>query len=78
MYDKEVEEFCQAKKLELENVKSEELGIKALPPLPCYTQKTQLRKRKKRKRVEETADVQSYASNHNLFSYYGMEQVLGS
>ncbi|CAL9228171.1 unnamed protein product [Arabidopsis halleri] len=76
MYDKEVEEFCQAKKLELENVKSEELGIKALPPLPCYTQKTQLRKRKKRKRVEETADVQSYASNHNLFSYYDCRKSL--
>lgn len=77
-YDKEVKESCQAKQLELENHKSEEIGIKALPPLPCLTQKTRLRKRKKRKLVEGTSDVPSYASNHNLFSYYGMEQVWGS
>ncbi|KAL9289459.1 hypothetical protein AtNW77_Chr4g0317061 [Arabidopsis thaliana] len=75
-YDKEVEEYYQAKKLELENVKSEELGVKALPPLPCYTQKTRLMKRKTRKRVEETADVTSYASNHNLFSYYDCRKSL--
>ncbi|XP_010446660.1 PREDICTED: uncharacterized protein LOC104729424 [Camelina sativa] len=69
-YDKELEESFQAKKLELGNHKSEEIGIKALPSLPCYTQKTRLRKRKKRKLVEETSDVPSYASNHNIFSYY--------
>ncbi|VVB09914.1 unnamed protein product [Arabis nemorensis] len=70
IYDKELEESCQAKQLELENVKSEELGVKAVPPLPCHSQKTQLKKRKKRKRVEGTSDVASYTLNHNLFSYY--------
>lgn len=69
MYDKEVKETCQAKQMELENLKSEEVGVKALPSLPCYTQKTQLKKRHKRKRVEEVVDAPSNASNHNLFSY---------
>ncbi|KAL1190445.1 hypothetical protein V5N11_016823 [Cardamine amara subsp. amara] len=68
-YDKEIEESCQAKKLELEKLKSEEVGVKALSPLPCFTHKNQLKKRKRRKRVEETSDVPSFALNHNLFSY---------
>ncbi|KAL1193323.1 hypothetical protein V5N11_012562 [Cardamine amara subsp. amara] len=68
-YDKEIEESCQAKKLELENLKSEEVGVKILSPLPCYTQKNRLKKRKKRKRVEETSDVPSFAFNYSLFSY---------
>ncbi|CDY44039.1 hypothetical protein BRARA_H01721 [Brassica rapa] len=67
IYDKEVKESSQAKQLELENLKSEEVGVKALPPLPCHTQKTQLKKRHKRKRVEEAPDA---PSNHNLFSYH--------
>ncbi|EOA16553.1 hypothetical protein CARUB_v10004713mg [Capsella rubella] len=75
-YDKELEESFQAKQLELENHKSEETGIKALPSLPCYTQKTRPRKRKKRKLVEDTLDVPSYASNHNLFSYYDSRKSL--
>uniref|UniRef100_A0A1J3CFI0 Uncharacterized protein n=1 Tax=Noccaea caerulescens TaxID=107243 RepID=A0A1J3CFI0_NOCCA len=69
MYDKEVEESRQAKKVELETLKSEELGVKAQPPLPCYSQKKRVRERRKRKRVEKTSDVASYALNHNLFSY---------
>ncbi|ESQ53342.1 hypothetical protein EUTSA_v10025086mg [Eutrema salsugineum] len=69
MYDKELQESCQAKQLELENLESEEVGIKALSPLPCHTQKTRLKKRKTRKRVEDASDIQSYALNHNLFSY---------
>ncbi|KAL1220061.1 hypothetical protein V5N11_031792 [Cardamine amara subsp. amara] len=68
-YDKEIEESCQARKLELENLKSEEVGVKVLSPLPCYTQKNRLKKRKKRKRVEEISDVPSFAFNHSLFSY---------
>lgn len=76
MYDKEVKETSQAKQLELENLKSEEVvGVKALPRLPCHTQKTQLKKRHKRKRVEEASDAPSNALNHNLFSYHGMVQV---
>ncbi|XP_010432061.1 PREDICTED: uncharacterized protein LOC104716382 [Camelina sativa] len=75
-YDKELAESFQAKKLELENHKSEEIGIKVLPSLPCYTQKTRLRKRKKRKLVEETSDVPAYASNHSLFSYYDCRKSL--
>lgn len=74
IYDKEVKESSQAKQLELENLKSEEVGVKALPPLPCHTQKTQLKKRHKRKRVEEAPDA---PSNHNLFSYHGMVEVFG-
>lgn len=71
MYDKEVKETSQAKQLELENLKSEEVvGVKALPRLPCHTQKTQLKKRHKRKRVEEASDAPSNALNHNLFSYH--------
>lgn len=75
MYDKEVEESRQAKKVELETLKSEQLGVKAQPPLPCYSQKNRVRERRKRKRVEKTSDVTSYALNHNLFSYQGMKQV---
>ncbi|CAH2076234.1 unnamed protein product [Thlaspi arvense] len=69
MYDKELQETCQAKQLELESLKPEELGVKASSPLPCHTQKTPLKKRQKRIRIEEASDLPSYASNHNIFSY---------
>ncbi|KAF8070829.1 hypothetical protein N665_1130s0006 [Sinapis alba] len=69
-YDKELQESCQTKQLELENLRSEELGVKALSLLPCHTQRTQLKKRRKRKRVEEAS---SYALNHNLFCSYHHE-----
>ncbi|CAN8328323.1 unnamed protein product [Cochlearia groenlandica] len=77
MYDKELKESCQAKQLELENLKSEELGTKALPSPPCHLQKTRVNKRKKRKRVEETSDVAAYTQNHNLFSYYECRKSYG-
>ncbi|CAN6984362.1 unnamed protein product [Brassica rapa subsp. trilocularis] len=74
-YDRELQESCQAKQIELENLKSEEFGSL----LQCRTERTRLKKRRKRKRVEEeeASDVSSYALNHNLFSYYENRKSFG-
>lgn len=69
-YDRELEECSQRKKLELDMSKVEHVGAKSLP-FSGRSQKKKLMKRKKRKRVEETVDIASYMSHHNLFSYNG-------
>uniref|UniRef100_A0A1J3CTE3 Uncharacterized protein n=1 Tax=Noccaea caerulescens TaxID=107243 RepID=A0A1J3CTE3_NOCCA len=44
-------------------------GIKSLPfSNPCY-RKRAAKRRRKRKKVENTDDISSYMSHHNLFSY---------
>ncbi|KAM1925416.1 hypothetical protein ACFX13_032695 [Malus domestica] len=46
----------------------EEFGSKSLPFCSQFRRKKAM-KRRKRKRVEDTADIASYISNHNVFSY---------
>lgn len=70
-YDSELAQYDQTKKFESE--KSTLEGFNAVSqPFSCPNQGNQLMKRKKRKRVEEITDLASYMSQHNLFSYYGM------
>ncbi|WZZ23577.1 hypothetical protein YC2023_006978 [Brassica napus] len=74
-YNKELQESCQAKQIELENLRSEEVGSL----LQCRTQRTRVKKRRKRKRIEEeeASDVSSYTFNHNLFSYHENRRSFG-
>ncbi|XVF59330.1 hypothetical protein PTKIN_Ptkin07bG0267100 [Pterospermum kingtungense] len=69
VYDKELAEYDQRKKFQYEKFTFEGLHVKS-QPFSCQSQRKKVMKRKKRKRVEDTADLASYMSNHNLFSYY--------
>lgn len=71
-YDRELAEYDERKEFEFGRLMSENFGTKSLP-FSRQMQRDRVMKRKKRKRVEETADVASYMAHHNLFSYYGME-----
>lgn len=74
-YDRELAEYDQRKQFGFEESTLEDLDAKS-QPFSCQSQKIQLMKRKKRKRVEDTMDVASYMSCHNLFSYYGMTSTV--
>lgn len=74
-YDRELEEYNQRKKLEMDMSKVEHVGSKSLP-FSGQSQRKKLMKRKKRKRVEDKVDVASYMSHHNLFSYNGSKGLL--
>lgn len=71
-YERALAEYDQIKQFELEKFNSEGLGAKSLP-YPPEIRTNKIMKRKKRKRVEDSIDVASYMSHHNLFSYYGMK-----
>lgn len=71
-YDRELAEYDKRKEFEFGSFMSENFNSKSLP-FTCQMQRNKVMKRKKRKRVEETTDVASYMSHHNLFSYYGMK-----
>lgn len=73
-YDRELAKYDKRKQFELEKFNSEGLGAKSLP-FPNEVRTNKIMKRKKRKRVEDTVDVASYMSHHNLFSYYGMRHT---
>ncbi|KAB1213210.1 hypothetical protein CJ030_MR5G022387 [Morella rubra] len=67
-YCRESETYDQRKQLGFNQFMFEELGSKSLPfSRQCYKNKAV--KRRKRKRVEDTTDITSYMSQHNLFSY---------
>ncbi|XWS41819.1 hypothetical protein CRYUN_Cryun17cG0115800 [Craigia yunnanensis] len=68
-YDSEVAEYDQRKKFEYEKFTFEGLDVKS-QPFPCQIQRKKVMNRRKRKRVEDIADLASYMSRHNLFSYY--------
>lgn len=72
-YDRELEEYNQRKKLQMDMSKVEHVGSKSLP-FSGQSQRKKLMKRKKRKRVEDKVDVASYMSHHNLFSYNGKKR----
>ncbi|KAF8048737.1 hypothetical protein N665_2421s0006 [Sinapis alba] len=60
VYDKEVQSYYQSQQFDLE---------KSKPYYGDQTQRMDVFKRGKRRRVEETTDVSAYISNHNVFSY---------
>ncbi|XVE87039.1 hypothetical protein DITRI_Ditri18aG0083900 [Diplodiscus trichospermus] len=68
-YDREIAEYDQRKKVEYEKFTLEGLDVKS-QPFPCQIQRKKIMKRRKRKRVEDAADLASYMSCHNIFSYY--------
>ncbi|TXG59333.1 hypothetical protein EZV62_013906 [Acer yangbiense] len=68
-YDRELAIYDQRKQFESEKSTSEGYDAKS-QPFSCQNGRNQVVKRKKRKRVEETTDLASYMSHHNLFSYY--------
>ncbi|KAJ9680579.1 hypothetical protein PVL29_019789 [Vitis rotundifolia] len=75
-YDRELAKYDKRKQFELEKFNSEGLGAKSLP-FPSEVRTNKIMKRKKRKRVEDTVDVASYMSHHNLFSYYENKSSVG-
>lgn len=70
-YDRELAKYDQRKKTELESCVLEGFGAKSLPFL-SRSQRKEVMKRRKRKRVEDTGDMVGFMSRHKLFSYFGM------
>ncbi|GAB2270959.1 hypothetical protein Dimus_005817 [Dionaea muscipula] len=68
-YDGELAQCEERKLLELQRLTAEDLHVKSVPTL-CQNQRKNIMRRKRRKRVEETVDIESYMTEHNLFSYY--------
>lgn len=71
-YDTKLAQYDQRKEVELENSMLEGFDESSQSFSSHNIRGNQVMKRKKRKRVEEKTDVASYMSQHNLFSYYGM------
>lgn len=69
-YDREIADYDRRKRVEYEKLALEGIDARS-HPFSCQIRRNQVMKRKKRKRVEETTDLASYMSQHNLFSYYG-------
>lgn len=68
-YDKLAE--CERRKYcEFDSMSPEGFSSKSLA-FCGQIQRNNVLKRKKRRRVEETVDLVSYISNHNLFSHFG-------
>ncbi|PKI39001.1 hypothetical protein CRG98_040599 [Punica granatum] len=70
-YDKELAKYEERKQFLFDNSTSEGSDSKLLAFSGQLPSKNVM-KRRKRKRIEETVDIASYMSNHNLFSYFGM------
>ncbi|KAK9287756.1 hypothetical protein L1049_016196 [Liquidambar formosana] len=67
-YARELAVCDQEKPLEVDQCTVESFGLKSLPfSSQCHRRKAM--KRRKRRRVEDTSDITSYMSHHNLFSY---------
>ncbi|KAA8527245.1 hypothetical protein F0562_034658 [Nyssa sinensis] len=67
-YARELAASDQRKQLGLNQFTLEGFGSKSLP-FTFQNHKKKVMKRRKRKRVEDTTDMTSYMSHHNLFSY---------
>ncbi|OMP01880.1 hypothetical protein COLO4_11516 [Corchorus olitorius] len=74
-YDRELAEYDQGKKLEYEKFELEGLNVKS-QPFRHAMQRKKVMKRRKRKRVEETTDLASYMSCHNVFSYFESKKAV--
>lgn len=70
-YDKELAAYDHRKQHEYGNFNLDGSVTKSVP-FSGSIGRNKVMMRKKRKRVEENCDLESYMSNHNLFSYYGM------
>ncbi|XP_028095369.1 uncharacterized protein LOC114295346 isoform X1 [Camellia sinensis] len=68
-YDRELAKHNRRKQSEFENSVLEGFCAKSRPFFGPSRRK-EVMKRKRRKRVEDTVDIASYMSHHNLFSYY--------
>ncbi|KAL5755035.1 hypothetical protein ACOSP7_023255 [Xanthoceras sorbifolium] len=68
-YDRELARYDQRKQSEFEKSILEGFDSKSRP-FSYKFGRNQVMTRKKRKRAEETTDLASYMSHHNLFSYY--------
>ncbi|KZV43503.1 hypothetical protein F511_19047 [Dorcoceras hygrometricum] len=75
-YDRELEEHNRRKKNQLQNPSLEGLGVKSLH-LTSSNPGNGVYMRKKRKRTEDTMDIASYMSRHNLFSYHESKKSSG-
>lgn len=69
-YDRQLAEYNQKKEFDFEGPESQDFNAKLLS-FSGRLSREKVMMRRKRKRVEETQDIASYMSQHNLFSYYG-------
>ncbi|XVF65796.1 hypothetical protein PTKIN_Ptkin09bG0279200 [Pterospermum kingtungense] len=67
-YSREISAYDQRKSSGIDQSTVEDCGSKSLPFSNQHYRKKAL-KRRKRKKIEETIDITSYMSSHNLFSY---------
>lgn len=75
-YERELEKCHRRKQTEWEKYATEDHVIKSVP-FSCQNQRVKLMKRRRRKRVEETVDLASYTSCHDLLSYFAKRRCLG-
>ncbi|XP_030511981.2 uncharacterized protein LOC115726308 isoform X2 [Rhodamnia argentea] len=68
-YDRQLAEYNQKKEFNFERPESQDFNAKFLA-FSGQLSREKVMMRRKRKRVEETQDMASYMSQHNLFSYY--------
>ncbi|KAF8027370.1 hypothetical protein BT93_E0313 [Corymbia citriodora subsp. variegata] len=68
-YDRKLAEYNQKKELNFERPESQDFNSKSLA-FSGQLSREKAMMRRKRKRVEETQDIASYMSQHNLFSYF--------
>ncbi|KAJ7947452.1 Elongation factor [Quillaja saponaria] len=67
-YAKELAEYDRRKHLGFDQLTVEEYGSKSFP-FSGHQYRSKAIKRRKRKKVEDTTEVTSYMSHHNLFAY---------
>lgn len=75
-YERELEKCHRRKQSEWKKYTTEDHGIKSVP-FSYQNQPVKLMKRRRRKRVEETVDLASYTSCHDLLSYFAKRRCLG-
>ncbi|MBA0812774.1 hypothetical protein Gohar_026712 [Gossypium harknessii] len=68
-YSREISAYEQSKFSRIDQSALEGFGSKSLPFCSQYNRRKAI-KRRRRKRIEETTDIASYMSCHNLFSYF--------
>lgn len=69
-YSKELAEYDKRKHMEPDHFTLEEFGSRSLP-FSSDRYRSKAKRRRKRKKVEDTTEIASYTSNHYLFSYLG-------
>ena len=70
LYDKELATYKCEIRLQSKMIELEDSVSRSVPPT-CHIYRKREMKRRKRKRIEDTVDITSYMSNHNIFPYYG-------